>query len=202
MRLSTTGPADDSGDSAGVTSAPVTVAGLDGAWIVDQSLSFAGYRISEELATIGATTAVGRTSDVEAALTFAGSVVTEMSVTIDMTTLQSDKSRRDSAIRTRGLETDTFPTASFVLSQPIQLDNVPGEGETISATAVGLLTLHGATNTVSMELEGSLVEGTMVVVGSTEVVLTDYAIEAPTGFSVVSIADIGTIEIQPAFIRG
>ena len=53
-----------------------------------------------------------------------------------------------------------------------------------------------------IELEGSLVAGTMVVVGSADVTLTDYAIEAPTGFSVLSIAEVGTFELQLAFVRG
>ncbi|MEA2000869.1 MAG: YceI family protein [Actinomycetota bacterium] len=187
-----------SGDSIGADG----VDGLDGAWVVDQGLSFVGYRITEELASIGATTAVGRTSDVVGTLTFAGTQVTELSVSVDMTTLQSDRSRRDSAMRTRGLETDTFSTAAFVLSEPIELGAAPREGETVNVTAVGELTVHGTANTVSIDFEGSLVEGTMVVVGSADVVLTDYAIEAPTGFSVVSIADTGTIELQLAFVRG
>jgi polyisoprenoid-binding protein YceI len=193
--------AADTGTGSGGSIDDVGTDGLDGAWVVDPSLSFAGYRITEELASIGATTAVGRTSEVDASLTFAGTQVTELSVSVDMTTLQSDRSRRDSAMKTRGLETETFSTATFVLSEPIELGSAPLDGETVNVTAVGELTVHGTTNSVSIGFEGLLVEGTMVVVGSTEVVLTDYGIEAPTGFSVVSIADTGTIELQLAFVR-
>lgn len=182
------------------TSAPVATDGLDGSWVVDQADSFAGYRIGEELASIGTATAVGRSSDIEASLTFAGSAVTEFTVTVDMTTLQSDRSRRDGALASRGLETAQFPTASFVLTEPIDLGAAPADGDTVAATAVGDLTLHGVTNSISMALEGSLVGGIMVVVGSTEVALTDYAIEAPTGFSVLTIEEVGTIEVQLAFV--
>ena len=205
----TTGaPAETSASTttAPATSAPATTAapaaeGLDGSWVVDPASSFAGYRIGEELASIGTTTAVGRTDEVEAALTFEGSSVTALEVTVDMTTLQSDRSRRDQALGSRGLETDQFPTASFVLSEPVDLGGAPVEGEAIAATAEGDLTLHGVTNSITMALEGELVAGTMVVVGSTDVVLTDYAIEAPTGFSVLSINEVGTIEVQLAFVR-
>ena len=186
------------------TSASETTAGpatLDGSWDIDQSASFAGYRIGEELANIGTVTAVGRTTDVEATLTFAGTAVTELSVTVDMTTLQSDRSQRDNALRTRGLETNDFPTATFVLTEPLELGVAPVEDEPFSGTAVGDLTLHGVTNSISMPVEGSLVPGTVVVIGSVDVALADYGMEPPTGFSVLSINDTGTIEVQLAFVR-
>ena len=54
---------------------PTTGEGLDGTWTVDPSIgsfsdfsgSFVGYRVDEELANVGAATAVGRTPDVRAA---------------------------------------------------------------------------------------------------------------------------------------
>ena len=181
---------------------PTTAArdGLDGDWTVEQSASFVGYRIDEELASLGAITAVGRTSEIVATLQFSGSEVTSLEVTVDMTTIASDRSLRDSAMRTRGLETNTFPEASFVLTSPIDLGAVPAEGDTFSASAAGELTLHGVTQPVSLELEGSLVQGTVVVVGSIEIALADYDIVKPTGFSVVSIADVGLLEVQLAFV--
>jgi polyisoprenoid-binding protein YceI len=205
--------ATDDGAPTETTAAPTTTtpesttaapsgAGLDGAWTVDTGVSFVGYRIEEDLASIGSVTAVGRTKEIEASLTFAGSMVTELSVSVAMATLESDRSRRDDAMASRGLETNSFPTATFVLSEPIELDAVPAEGEAINATATGELTLHGVTQSIALDLEGSLVEGTMVVVGSTEILLADYAIEKPTGFSVLDISDTGTLEIQLAFVRG
>ncbi len=198
--VTSTTVADSSSDT---TTAPETTAptreGLDGPWSVDQSLSFVGYRIDEELASLGSITAVGRTSAIDAALEYSGTQVSSLSVTVDMTTLESDRSRRDGAMRTRGLETDTFPESTFVLTDPIELGSVPVEGETFSVIASGDLTLHGVTQPVSIDLEGSLVDGTMVVVGSIEIALADYAIEKPTGFSVLDIADTGLLELQLAF---
>ncbi len=197
----TTETSSGDGTSAPVTtSAVVATESLDGIWTVDESVSFAGYRIGEELASIGTATAVGRTGNIEASLTFAGNTVTELDVTVDMTSLQSDRSRRDGALASRGLETDQFPTASFVLTEPIDLGDVPAEGDAIAATATGDLTLHGVTGNVTLELEGTFVSGTMVVVGSTDVTLTEYSIEAPTGFSVLTIDEVGTIEVQLAFV--
>lgn len=199
--LTTTTTADTAAET---TSAPETAvgaeAGLDGSWVVDPAVSFVGYRIGEELASLGSVTAVGRTSTIDAALVFAGTEVSELSVTVDMTTLESDRSQRDGAMRTRGLETSSFPEASYVLTAPIDLGSIPAEGETFTATATGDLTIHGVTRTVEIELEGSLVGGTVVIVGSVEIVLAEYAIEKPTGFSVLDIADAGLLEIQLALI--
>ena len=174
--------------------------GLDGAWTVDQNVSFVGYRIDEELANLGSVTAVGRTSQIEAALDYAGTSVSALSVTVDMTTLESDRSLRDSAMQTRGLETNTFPEATFVLTEPVDLGAIPTEGEAFAAAATGDLTVHGVTQTITLDLEGSLVDGTMVVVGSVEIALVDYGIEKPTGFSVLDIADVGILELQLAFV--
>lgn len=191
-------------ESGATTTTPATTIpareGLDGSWGVDPDVSFVGYRIDEELASVGAITAVGRTSQLSAELEFEGLEVTSLSVTVDMTTLESDQSRRDSAMNSRGLETDSFPNASFSLTSPIELGSTPSEGETFTASAVGELTLHGVTQPISLDIEGSLVEGKVVIVGSVEIALADYAIEKPTGFSVISIADVGVLEIQLAFV--
>jgi polyisoprenoid-binding protein YceI len=72
-----------------------------------------------------------------------GITITAMQVSVDMTTLQSDDSRRDERLRTDGLQTGQFPTATFTLTKPIEVGSVPKDGQTIQAVAVGDLTLHG-----------------------------------------------------------
>jgi len=201
----TTTAGSPEGGSTTTAAAPTTAAsaGLDGDWAIDTTASFAGYRVKEELASIGFTEAVGRTSDLTGGLTIAGTTLTAVVVEVDMTTLQSESSRRDGALDSRGLETGTFPTATFVLTEPIDLGSVPAVGEPVAADAVGDLTLHGVTKTVAIPLEAQLVDdATIVVVGSLEVAFADYGIEAPTGFSVLDIEDPGTLELQIAFVRG
>lgn len=210
----TTGGVPTSTDPATVrTAAPTTAPGaaarLSGTWRVDTTIgsfddfssTWAGYRIQEELDPIGSNTAAGRTPDVTGTLEIEGSTVTAVDIEVDMTTLRSDQSRRDNQLKTRGLETDRFPTASFTLTDPIVLDAVPAEGETISVQAAGELTLHGVTRPVTVSLDAELVGDTIAVVGSTEIALADFAIEKPTGFIVLSIADTGTLEFQLFFAR-
>ena len=66
----------------------------------------------------------------------------------------------------------------------------------------GDLTLHGVTRSVEIPIQGQLLDGgAIVVVGALDVALADYEIEPPTGFAVLSIDDVGTIELQLAFTR-
>ncbi len=173
---------------------------LTGVWTLsERGESFAGFRVREELVGIGAFTAVGRTSAVIASLEFDGSAITAVNVEVDMTQLTTDDSRRDRALRGRGIETNRFPTSTFVLAEPIAIEAVPAEGGTISATAIGDFTLHGVTRRVEIPLEGQLTDGLVVVVGSLEIEFDDYDIVAPTAPIVVSVEDRGVMEFQLVF---
>jgi polyisoprenoid-binding protein YceI len=195
--------------AAPAASAAVAV-GLDGTWTVDPSIgsfddfsgSFVGYRVTEELVGIGTSTAVGRTPDVTGSLTLAGSTITDATFEADLTTLQSDSGMRDGQLGRQGLETDTYPTATFVLAEPIELEAVPADGATIKATAVGDLTLHGVTKRVEIPLEARLANGVVTVVGSLPVVFGDYGMTAPESMRVLSIDDNGTMEFQLQFTQG
>lgn len=194
-------------DPAAAGEAPAT---FDGIWRVDHSTgtleegtsSFAGYRIQEELGGVGANTAVGRTEGVDGTMTIVGTSVTDLAVTVDMTSIRSDDERRDSQLTTRGLETGAFPTATFTLTEPISLPAVPTEGETISATAAGDLTLHGVTRAVDVPVQALWTGDQIEVTASLTVALADHDIEPPTGFLVLSIADTGTVEMHLVFRRG
>jgi hypothetical protein len=55
---------------------------------------------------------------------------------------------------------------------------------------------------VTLDVEAELSGGAAAVVGQAPVVLADYDIEPPTGFSVLSIKDEGTFEFQLCFSKG
>lgn len=168
---------------------------------MDGASSFVGYRIDEELSTVGSATAVGRTSAIEGTLEFDGGMITAVDVTADLTQLESDDSRRDGQLRRQSLETGTYPLATFVLAEPIVVEGNPADGQPIAATAVGDLTLHGVTNRVELALEGQLTDGAVVVVGSTVITLADYDIDTPSAMLVLSVADEATMEMQLVFRR-
>lgn len=196
--------------SAGATAKPLGSGGVDGTWNVDTSIgtftdvndtsgSFVGYRVQEQLAGLGANTAVGRTPKVSGSLTIAGTKVTAATITADLTALQSDDQQRDGRLRDQGIQTGQFPTATFTLTSPIDLGSIPADGAEIDATASGKLTLHGVTRDVQIALKAKLSGSTIVVTGSLPITFADYGIEKPSSFKVLSIADSGTMELQLFF---
>jgi polyisoprenoid-binding protein YceI len=188
---------------------PAPSGGLAGTWKVDTSIgsfadssgSFVGYRVQEQLATLGAHTAVGRTPDVSGTLTLAGPSVTAVEVTADLTSLKSDDDRRDGQLRRQGIQSGTFPTAKFSLTSPIDLGSTPADGQTIQVQATGDLTLHGQTRRVQVPLSARLSGGVIAVTGSLPIVFADYGIQKPSSVIVLSIADQGTMELQLMFTK-
>jgi polyisoprenoid-binding protein YceI len=206
----TTDPSADTGASATPAGGSSTTGdGLDGTWNVDASIgsfsdfsgSFVGYRVEEELANVGAATAVGRTPDVTGSLTLAGTQITAVEMSADLSTLQSDKSQRDGQLHRQALETDQFPTATFTLTQPIDLGSVPADGQVIQATATGDLTIHGVTMSVQIPVEARVAGDVVTVTGSIDILFADYGISQPNSFLVLSIADHGTMEFQLQFTK-
>jgi len=175
---------------------------IEGAWLVAaDGRSFAGYRVEEELGTIGLTTAVGRSTEIDGRLIVENGTLAAVDVAVDMTALRSDDSRRDGALRRQALETDTFPEASFRLSEPTRLPEEAASGAAFTVEAAGELTLHGVTRPVVIPLEAQLVEGNVVVVGSLDIAVADYDIARPSAAIVLSVDDNGVMEFQLVFAR-
>jgi polyisoprenoid-binding protein YceI len=175
---------------------------LDGTYTVKpgNASNFVGYRVTEKLvASIVENTATGRTDNVTGTLTISGTTVSNVTVTADLRSLRSDQGGRDGSIQNEGLESNRFPQAKFVLTQPITLAAVPAVGETITTRATGDFTLHGVTKPVVITLEGRW-DGTRVqVVGTLPIVFGDYNIEAPTAPVVASVDDHAAMELQLFF---
>ena len=204
--------------SAAATTAPlpsgstatIGPGGLDGTWTIDTTVgsfsdfssSFVGYRVDETFTDQSANTAVGRTPNVTGTLAMTGSTITAVDVTADLTTLESDDDRRDGQLRRQAIQTEQFPTATFKLTSPIELGSVPADGDVVSATATGELTLHGVTKAVEVPIQASLSGDVVTVVGQIDILFADYDIERPTSFLVLSIEDHGIMEFQLHFRKG
>jgi polyisoprenoid-binding protein YceI len=201
------GPAAVSSTAPIPSHSAANLATTDGNWTVDTSVgsfsdftdSWVGYRVQEQLASIGANTAVGRTPSVSGSLTLQGSTVQSAAISADLTSLRSDDSRRDGQLTRQGIETGTYPTATFTLTQPIDLGSVPADGQTVSVTATGDLTLHGVTRSVQIPLSVTRSGDIVGVTGSLEINFADYNVTPPSSFAVLSIADHGTMELQIYF---
>jgi polyisoprenoid-binding protein YceI len=197
--LTTSTPQETDGTGLEPTSAA-------GRWKIEQTTGvFVGYRVEELFG--GSTikvTAVGRTPAVTGAMTVAGTNITGTEITAadiiaDVTKLTSDKGARDQQIKSRGLETDTFGTAEFKLTQPITLPGTPVKGVEVDVTATGELTLHGQTKTVEIPLQAKWNGRTITMAGNAKLAFTDYGITAPTN-AIVSVDENGEFELQLTFV--
>ncbi|UDY35334.1 YceI family protein [Dermatobacter hominis] len=198
-------------DGATTTAGAAADTGIDGAWTVDTTSgewtyesatgTFVGFRIKEELASIGSTEAVGRTDAVTGTMTIARDQVTDAELTIDLTKITTNESRRDNRVQS-ALQTDQFPQATFTLTAPIDLGPDAANGAEVTATAKGELTIHGVTEPVEFPLQAKLVDGTVVVVGSLDVTFSDYGVQVPSAPIVLSVEDHGVLELQLLFTKG
>ena len=197
----------------GTEVAPVADAteAIDGTWTIDTTVgefsvtedtaaTFAGFRVNEVLDAIGETVAVGRTPNVGGTLEIAGTTLNAANITVDLTSIVSDRARRENAIQ-RTLNTSANPQATFVLAEPIDLGAGAETGETVDASAVGDLTINGVTNQVTIPIEAKLVEGLIIVTGSTDVAFADYDVDTPSAPVVLSVEDRGIMEFQLWFSR-
>jgi polyisoprenoid-binding protein YceI len=200
LALDDAGTDTTSGDDTASTSSEgdgAASGSAEGTWgSTDESI--AGYRVGEVL--FGQSTeAVGRTNDVDGSLTIEGTTVTQADFEIDMTTVESDESRRDAQFSGNVMDVDTFPTATFELTEPIELDDV-SEGTVVTAEATGDLTLRGTTQPVTIELEGRYTGDRLEVVGSLTIVFAEWDIPNPSRPG-IDTEDQGLLEVLLVFAR-
>jgi polyisoprenoid-binding protein YceI len=191
---------------ASASSSSGSTSDIEGSWSVDTyvgdftvddttTATFVGFRVEEVLNSIGSATAVGRTPDVTGSVTIEGTTLTSAAFTADLTTIVSDESRRDDSIQ-RALNTSANPEATFVLTEPIDLGAGAADGELVTVTASGDLTINGVTNPVEITLQAQLVDQAILVTGTTEVSFADFGVSAPTSPAVLSVEDHGAVEVQ------
>jgi hypothetical protein len=196
-------PADGGSGDAGQASA-------DGTWTVDTELepydlaastgSFVGYRIDEELASVGTTQAVGRTPAVAGAVTVAGTTISGLELTGDLRELVSDRPRRDGRVAD-ALRVGEDPTVRFT-AETFELPEDLADGERLEVPVPGTLAAAGGSTDVVADATAQRRGDVVVVTGSLDVALADLGITAPSAAIVLRVADTATIEWQLYLTRG
>jgi polyisoprenoid-binding protein YceI len=157
--------------------------------------TFVGYRVDEEYLGVGVRTAVGRTNAVDGRVTLDGTRLTAARVSADLRRLRSDQSRRDDALRYRGIETDRYPTARFTLTAPVALTER-------GRRAAGTLALHGRGAPITVTVRGQRLAGERLeVVGRAPIDFARFAIEPPSVAGVVTVRDHGLLEFRLVLAR-
>lgn len=158
------------------------------------------YRAREVLRALQfPTEAVGTTRQVTGSIAVdsSGAIAADEShVSVDLRGLRSDEPIRDNWIQESTLETSRFPTAVF---RPVELRGapvpLPTAGE-VTFDLLGDLTVHGVSRRVtwvgSARIDGSMVNGS----ASTRVRITEFGMELPDVFRVLSMEDEITLELE------
>jgi polyisoprenoid-binding protein YceI len=143
------------------------------------SESQVGYRIKERIALKTFET-VGRSSEVTGSLKILDSQITQTTFEVDMKTFQSDSGGRDAQFNGRIMDTEKYPTANFVLTEPITLVEKPINGLTIKNTATGNLTIRGTTKEVTLSLSSTLQNSVITVIGQIQIQFDEWKIPNPS----------------------
>ncbi len=170
-------------------------AALAGDWSVTDG-SEAGYRVDEVLNGTDVTV-TGRTPKVTGTFRISedGRTLSAATLTVDVASITTDSAPRDSYFREQALRTDTFPKATFTLTEPVTLDEVPRSGDTVQTAAVGELTIAGETRVVTAEVQLRSNGEEAEIAGTVPITFADFGVEAPSlGF--VSVQPTGQVEFQ------
>jgi polyisoprenoid-binding protein YceI len=165
----------------------------------------ARYRVREQLLHHDLPNdAVGKTTAISGAITIApnGTIDTGASkITIDVTTLKSDQDRRDGYVQHRLLETEQYPTVTFV---PTSITGIalplPSSGPQ-HFDMMGELTVHGVTRPTVWHLTAENHGNDLTGSGYTQFTFADVSLQQPHVPVLLSVADTIKLEYDFHFVR-
>ena len=177
---------------------------LAGTW--EPSSGEAGYRVREKLAFLPAQSdAVGRTKTVTGTFTLAddGSKLTasNVSLKVDVSTLTSDEARRDNRIRISGLETDRFPSATFVARRPDRRAELGAQRHNRHRHRPRCADPSWRHQGRRHPDPGAGVGSTIELVGSYKFPMSQFNIEPPNIAGFVSVESDATMEFKLDFVK-
>ncbi|MBI5031734.1 MAG: YceI family protein [Chloroflexi bacterium] len=174
--------------------------------VVVPGKSQAGYRVREQLANMNLPSdAVGTTNAITGTIIGKadGTIVSpESKFVVDLSTLKSDSGQRDNYLRRSTLETNQYPTATFVPKSTSGLPATLPPSGPVAFKLNGDLTIRNVTKPVTWEVTcqpQSTTEGTCNA--TTTFTFGEFGLTIPRVFSVLSIADSIKLEISVALQR-
>jgi polyisoprenoid-binding protein YceI len=184
---------------------PGSRSGLAGRWTI-ASGSRAGYRVREKLGFLPAESdAVGRTSQITGGATLTeshGSVsVSGASFVVAVNTLKSDQAQRDQHIQTIGLQSATYPKATFTLSSPIKLPAATLTGGVVHDAVTGVFDIHGVSRRLTVPLEMRVSSSALEAVGSLTFPWSEFGMTAPSVGGFVNVSNAATMEFDLRLAR-
>jgi len=155
--------------------------------------SEASYDIQEKLAFLPLPSrAVGRTKAIEGQFTLtmgAAPRVEDAQFSVDLRTLTSDQNRRDQLIRTRWLESNTYPMAEFRATRVEPLPAGYVEGQEVPLRITGNMTIRTTTLELTFDTRASMQGNTIRGTATTFLLMRDFGFEPPNIANAVLVED-------------
>ncbi|HIW96846.1 MAG TPA: YceI family protein [Candidatus Corynebacterium gallistercoris] len=192
----------------GLQTADITAGGapasveVDGTWEIVRGAGAnhtqAGYTFDEKLPA-GSKTTSGRTDNAHAdnvtgTFLVSNETLEEGEVEVDVASITSDNEKRDINVREDILLTDRYPHATFTLTKPVDVSDLPADGTTVTKKVTGDLTLMNERKEVSTDLKVLRTGEHVIISGNIPFARSDFDIKTPE-FVASSIANEGTIDL-------
>ena len=179
-------------DTSTTTSIEVTqLESFDGAiYTVNKELSTVSYLAPKQFLNANLEIVEGITNEVsgdfeltlgECDLADSCLQVRNLSITADLSTLKSSSSIRDSAIKTKWLESKIFPNAVYSVDEIVLPNN--NFDSKIDETIVGILSIRNIEINVPFSITAFMEDDKVYVSGVTEIDTTWFGFDAPTKFN-------------------
>jgi polyisoprenoid-binding protein YceI len=164
------------------------------------------YRVREQLVGLSfPNDAVGATSAIEGAIAFDGQgrlAPGQSRVMVDLRTLRSDEPRRDNYLRRNTLETERYPTITFLPAEARGLPMPLPESGTVSFELMGDLTVKEVTRRVGWSATASFEGPRVAVRARTAFRFGDFGLRVPRVSVVLSVDDDIKLEADLVLRRG
>ena len=151
-------------------------------FVIDSAGSEVKYVVRETLRGVVGSNAVGTTNAITGAiyLTPDGlSTAVQSEFNVDLRELRTDESRRDRYMRNNVLDTRQFPFAAFAAESITGFPAGYVEGEEVSLTLNGQLTVHGVNNRVDWVVKVRRAGDTLTAIADTDFNMSDFGITPP-----------------------
>jgi polyisoprenoid-binding protein YceI len=199
-QLATSAPAIPTGLARTATTSATPGGALAFAIIPDQSE--ASYFADEKLASLPLpSTAKGTTTDISGTfyLTPDGLALDQSqpsTFTVNLKTLTSDKEMRDRRVQSLGLETNTYPTATFTIASVTGYDATRPAGEEQDLQLTGTMDLHGVQKELTWEVKARREGDVISALATVEFKFADFNIPVLNIAGFVSVQDTVTLQVQ------
>jgi polyisoprenoid-binding protein YceI len=164
------------------------------------------YRVREQLVGLSfPNDAVGATSTIDGGVAFdaQGRVRRgDSRFTVDLRTLRSDEARRDNYLRRNTLETERYPTVTFVPTEARRLPFPLPQSGTVPFELVGELTVKEATRPVTWDATATIDGPRIGVRARTAFRFADFNLPVPRVAVVLSVEDDIKLEADLVLRRG